>query len=73
MAIWYEYTVNHYHGWDRVGGELAREGQVKYVNGRVSKLSVDPDKLAYWDLLGDVKELGYDIKKDVSLSYKDGV
>lgn len=50
-----------------------REGQVTYVNERVSELSVDLEKFAYWDLVGDVKELGYDIKKDVSLSYKDGV
>lgn len=37
------------------------------------QFSVDPNKLSYWDLLGDVKELGYDIKKDVSLSCTDSV
>ena len=33
--------------------------------------SVDLDKLCRWDLLGDVKELGYDISKNVKLFYVD--
>lgn len=48
-----------------------REEEVRYVNRVVTEFVVDLDKLCDWDLLGDVKKLGYDIKKDARLSYKD--
>ena len=51
------------------GETLLKEGKVTYVNRAVNEFAVDPDKLCYWDLLGNVKEIGYDIEKDVTLSY----
>lgn len=55
MATWDEYIVSYHHG-----GTLLSEGDVKQINGLVSEFGVDQDKLCYWDLLGDVKELGYE-------------
>ena len=37
----------------------------------MDKFAVDLDKIFHWDLLGNVKDLGYDIKKDASLWYRD--
>lgn len=66
MATWDEFIIK-YH----LGGSLMRQGEVEYFNGAMSKFYVDPDKLCQWNLLGDVKELEYDIKNDVTLSYVD--
>ena len=41
-------------------------------DGTVNEFAIDYDKICYWDLLRDVRELGYDIEKDVSLLYVDG-
>ena len=62
-----EYIIKYCHG-----GTLVKEKDVKYENVVVCKFSVDPNKLFHWDILGDVKELGYDISKDVKLFYVDG-
>lgn len=43
----------------------------KYVNGSVVEFAVDPDKLCYWDMLGDLKELGYDIQRCFNLFFVD--
>ena len=61
-----EHTVNYHHG-----GILVRGGEVKYMDGSVAEFAIDPDKLCYWDLLGDLQELGYDIKKFLNLSFTD--
>ena len=37
----------------------------------MTNFAVDPDRLCYWDVLGDAKDLGYDIKRTVELSYVD--
>lgn len=37
----------------------------------MNKFVEDPDKICYWDLLEDVKNMQYDTKKDVSLWYMD--
>ncbi|KAK8605627.1 hypothetical protein V6N13_102403 [Hibiscus sabdariffa] len=31
-----------------------------YVNYKTEKFQVDPDRLCYWDIVGNMKELGYD-------------
>lgn len=67
MAYFDEYIIKYHHG-----GTLLREGKVTYVDGIVNEFVVDPDKICYWDLLGDMKELGYDVKKNVKMSYIDG-
>lgn len=61
MDTYNEYILKYHNG-----GSLLREGEVKYVNGNVSKFVVGPNKFCYWDLLGDLKELGYSIKKTVN-------
>lgn len=61
-----QYTIKYHYG-----GELVREGEEKYINGALVDYFVDPDKICYWDLLVNMKELGYDIEKDVSLLYID--
>ena len=66
MTSWNEHIIKYHHG-----GELAKEGLFKYQNGSVTEFCIDPDKLCYWDVLGHVKELGYDIKKAVELSFVD--
>lgn len=66
MKTWYEYIISYHHG-----GTLPRDGDNDYINVVVSDFVVDPDKLWHWDLIGNVKELGYDIKKNVGLFYKD--
>lgn len=70
MVYFYQYIIKYNHG-----GTLLREGKMSYTRGKVNEFTVDPDKICYWDwdLLGDVKELGYDIEKSVSMSYIDGV
>lgn len=67
MSSWDAYIIKYHHG-----GTLLKEGHVIYVNGAVNEFVVDPDKLCYWDLLGDVKKIGYDIEKEVNLSFIDG-
>lgn len=67
MVNRFQYTIKYQHG-----DELVREEETRFINGRVNEFAVDIDKLWHWYLLGDVKELGYDIKKDVRLTYKDG-
>lgn len=62
----FEYTLKYHHG-----GGLAMEGVFKYQNGSITEFYVDLDKLCYWDALGDVKELGYAIKKAIELSFVD--
>ena len=54
------YIVKYHHG-----GTLLRLRDAKYVNGSVLEFLVDIDKLCYWDLLGEMKELGYDITKSI--------
>lgn len=65
MAFEDLYILKYHHG-----GELAK-GRTKYITGSVTEFTVDPDKLCYWDVLGDVKELGFDIKKPIELTYVD--
>ena len=48
---------------------LLKEPCVKYENGRIDEFIVNPDKVCYWDLLGDVKELVYNIEKSISPFY----
>lgn len=66
METWHEYIISYHHG-----GTLAREGDNDYINGVVCDFAIDSNKLCHWDFLGDVKELGYDNKKNVGLFYKD--
>lgn len=66
MATSDAYLIKYHHG-----GRLLRGENVTYVNGSVNEFAVDPDKICYWDLLGDVKELGYDIEKCVTMSCVD--
>lgn len=66
MNSWDEYILRYHPG-----GELAKKEQFKYQNGYVIKFCVDPRKSCYWDVLGDVKELDYDIMKAVELSFVD--
>ena len=54
------YIVKYRHG-----GTLLRLRDAKYVNGSMLEFLVDIDKSCYWDLLGDMKELGYDITKSI--------
>lgn len=67
MASFDEYIIKYHHG-----GTLLREGKVTYVNGTVNEFAVDLDKICYWDLLRDMKELGFNVKKNVNMSYIDG-
>lgn len=39
------------------GGTLVRKWEAKYLDGIIAEFIVDPDKLCYWDLLGDLKDL----------------
>lgn len=66
MTSWFEFIIKYNHG-----GQLAREGHFEYLNGSMTEFSVDLDKLYYWDMLGDVKKLGYDVQNVVELSYMD--
>ena len=53
-----ECVVKYHHG-----GTLLREREVKYVSELEVDFVVDHDKLCYWDLLGDMQDLGYNAKK----------
>ncbi|XP_039113802.1 uncharacterized protein LOC120249378 [Dioscorea cayenensis subsp. rotundata] len=66
MTSWDEFIIKYHHG-----GKLNREIDFEYLNGSVTEFHVDPDKLCYWDVLGDVKEIGCDINNVVELSYID--
>ena len=56
MAAWDDYRINYHYG-----GTLVREWEIRYDNGAMVEFIVDPDKSYYWDLIGDLKELGYAI------------
>lgn len=47
------------------------EGKMKYVDGLVVEFTIDPDNICYWDLLGNLKELGYNLKKSLTLFFMD--
>ena len=66
MASCKEYTIKYHHG-----GSLVREGEIRYANGKINEFAVDPDKLCYWDLLGDLNDLGCDIENNMELLYMD--
>ena len=66
MATSDEYVIRYHHGGTPIKGE------VSYINGSVAEFAVDPDKICHWDILGDIKELGYDIEKSVNLFFIDG-
>lgn len=61
MAIFDEYNMKHHHG-----ETLGREWLIRFVDGPVVEFSVDPYKIYWWDLLEDMKELGYSVKNDVN-------
>lgn len=67
MANFDEYIIRYYNG-----GTLIKEAEVSYINGSMVEFAVDPDKICHWDLLGDIKELGYDIEKSIKLFFVDG-
>ena len=67
MATLDKYIVRYHHG-----GTLLRKGEVSYINGTMVEFAVDPDEICYQDLLGDIKNLGYDIEKSVNLFFIDG-
>ena len=50
---------------------LVKGGEVKYMDGSIAEFAVDPNKLYYWDLLGDLQELGYEIEKSLNLFFVD--
>lgn len=66
MAAEKEYTIKYHHG-----GTLLKEGEIKYVNGLIDEVTVDLEKTCYWDLLGDLKEVGHDITNSVNLFFID--
>lgn len=47
-------------------------GSPKYVNGKIDEFGVDPDKICYLDLVGDIQVLGYDINKTINLFHVNG-
>ena len=49
MSISEEYIVRYHHE-----GKLEEVGGPEYENGKVDEFGVDPDKICYWDLLGDI-------------------
>ena len=51
------------------GVEFLRRGWLKYIGGTVIEFEEDVDKLCYWNLLGTVKFLGYDLSKSTKLYY----
>lgn len=61
-----ECIIKYHHG-----GTLLRAGEVKYVNGSEVDFAVDPDKLCYWDMLGDMQDLGYNIPEKISFCFVD--
>ncbi|XP_039132316.1 uncharacterized protein LOC120269096 [Dioscorea cayenensis subsp. rotundata] len=66
MVGFNECTIRYHHG-----GSLSMEEEVNYIGGKLDEFAVDPDKVCQWDLLGDLKDLGYDIKKTMELFYLD--
>lgn len=62
-----EYIVRYHHGW-----KLINVRSLKYENGKIYGFGVDMNKICYWDMLGDIHVLGYDINKSVNLFYIDG-
>lgn len=62
-----EQYIIRYHN----GGTLLKEEGISYINGSEVEVTVDPDKLCYWDLLGDLKEIGYCLEKLLSLFFVD--
>ena len=63
-----EHIVKYHHG-----GSLVKGGKVKYMDGSIAEFAVDPDKLCYWDLLGDLQELGYEVEKSLNLFFVDAL
>ena len=63
-----EHIVKYHHG-----GSLVKGGEVKYMDGSIAEFAVDPDKLCYWDLLGDLQELGYEVEKSLNLFFVDAL
>ena len=63
MATLDEYVIRYHHR-----GTLIK-GEVHYINGYVAEFAVEPDKICHWDILGDIKELRYDIEKFVNLFF----
>ncbi|KAH7677053.1 hypothetical protein IHE45_07G056500 [Dioscorea alata] len=61
-----QYIIRYHHG-----GTLLREEGISYINGSEVEVTVDLDKLCYWDLLGDLKEMGYGLEKLLSLFFVD--
>ena len=37
------------------------------MDGSIAEFAVNPNKLCYWDLLGDLQELGYEVEKLLNL------
>lgn len=59
-----EYIIKYHHG-----GTFVMEREIKYVDGSIIEFSVDPDKICYWDLLEDMKEIGYNVKNSINLFF----
>lgn len=61
-----EHIVRYQHG-----GTLVREGMPQYNGRKIDAFGVDPDKLCYWDLLGDLQVLGYNVSATIDLFFVD--
>ncbi|KAK8521576.1 hypothetical protein V6N12_031470 [Hibiscus sabdariffa] len=49
------FVLKYFHS-----GKFVSSPKFDYVNYKSEKFQVDPDKLCYWDIVGNMKELGYD-------------
>ena len=50
-------------------GKFLRRGRLKYIGVTVIEFEKDVDRICYWNLLGTVKFLGYDLSKSTKLYY----
>ncbi|KAK9038834.1 hypothetical protein V6N11_023682 [Hibiscus sabdariffa] len=49
------FVLKYFHS-----GKFVSSPKFDYVNYKTEKFQVDPDRLCYWDIVGNMKELGYD-------------
>ncbi|KAG5516387.1 hypothetical protein RHGRI_037187 [Rhododendron griersonianum] len=45
----------------RVGGKVVRGSQSKYLNGVIAEMKVDPDSFTFYELVDNIRQMGYGI------------
>ncbi|KAG5529494.1 hypothetical protein RHGRI_030026 [Rhododendron griersonianum] len=45
----------------RVGGKVVRRSQSKYLNGVIAEMKVDPDSFTFYELVDNIRQMGYGI------------